>query len=52
VGLVGGDVAFVAVDVLRARVGPTGLFVHVWDVAAGERLELLDMVAEAFIGFS
>jgi predicted DNA repair protein MutK len=52
VGLVGGDVAFVAVDVLRLGVRPTRLLVHVWDVAAGERLELLVMVPEAFIGFS
>jgi hypothetical protein len=52
VGLVGGDVAFVAVDVLRPAIRPTGVPVHVWDVAAGERLELLVMVSEAFIGFS
>ena len=47
VGLVGGDVAFVAVGRLRHRQQPARLSVHVCDVAASEWLELLVVVSSS-----
>jgi hypothetical protein len=47
VGLVGGDVAFVAVGFVCGGVGSARVSVHVWDVAASEWLELLVMVSSS-----
>ena len=48
-GLAGDPVAFVAVGFVCGPVRSARLLVHVWDVAAGERLELLVMVPEALV---
>jgi hypothetical protein len=47
VGLVVDPVAFVAVGFVCGPVRSARVSFHVWNVAAGERLELLVMVAEA-----